>query len=170
MMFENQNAARITIRDIESKQFRRVAYGYEQQGVDEFLDDICDELERLYEEINDLKRKVELAGAQTRMADAESGAVAAPVGTSESFQDILKAAQRVKEQVIADAEKKAEEIVDAAKLEAEARLGGLNEERKELEETVSTLRTAAQDYKTKFGDLLREHQEVLARISLNDEE
>lgn len=171
-MFEKQESNRITIRDIESKQFRRIAYGYDQRGVDEFLDAICDELELLYGEIDELKRKLDFANAQTRKAEAAGGAVApaVPAATSESFQEILEAAQRVKGQIIADAQVKAKEIVDAAQVEAEARLGGLDEERDVLEKIVSSLRTKAREYKERFGEMLREHQEALAQISLGDEE
>ena len=77
-MFEKQESARLTIRDIESKQFRRIAYGYDQRGVDEFLDAICDELELLYGEIDELKRKLDFANAQTRKAEAAGGAVVTP--------------------------------------------------------------------------------------------
>lgn len=173
-MFEMQESNRITIRDIESKQFRRIAYGYDQRGVDEFLDAICDELELLYGEIDELKRKLDFANAQTRKAEAAGGVVPpaapAPAATSESFQEILEAAQRVKGQIIADAEVRAKEIVEAAEVEAEARLGGLDEERDELENIVSSLRTQARDYREKFSALLREHQEALAQIVLEDEE
>ncbi|MBQ7850824.1 MAG: DivIVA domain-containing protein [Clostridia bacterium] len=171
-MFENQASTRITIRDIEAKQFRRIAYGYDQRGVDEFLDAICDELELLYGEIDELKRKLDYANAQTRKAEAAGGAVApaAAASTNESFQEILEAAQRVKGQIIADAEVKAEEIREAARIEAEARLGGLDEERDALEKIVSTLRTTAREYKEQFGELLRTHQEALDNIDLSDGE
>ena len=50
--------ARITIGDIETKDFRVVAKGYDQQEVDEFLDLICDELERMEDEAAQLQRQV----------------------------------------------------------------------------------------------------------------
>ena len=82
-MFENQESQRLTIADIEMKQFRLVARGYEQREVDEFLDSICDEMELLQAEIDDLKRKLEMANAETRKAEAASGFVR-PAETAES--------------------------------------------------------------------------------------
>lgn len=169
-MFENQENQRLTIADIEMKQFRLVARGYEQREVDEFLDSICDEMELLQSEIEEMKRKLEMANAEARKAEAASGFVR-PADTAESsFREILEMAQKVKEQTIADAQNKADEIVANAQTEANARLGGLAEERERLEAIVGQLKTSAKDYKAKIGELLKFHQEALDQIALDDEE
>jgi len=172
-MFENQETQRLTIADIEMKQFRLVARGYEQREVDEFLDSICDEMELLQGEIDELKRKLEMANAETRKAEAAGGFVR-PAETDakaeNSFREILEMAQRVKEQTIADAQNKADEIIANAQTEANARLGGLAEERDRLEMIVGQLKTSAKEYKAKITDLLKIHQEALEQIALDDEE
>lgn len=161
---ENQ---RITIEVIETKEFRVAAKGYDQHEVDEFLDSICDEMERLEGVITNLKSQLEMASAQARKAEAESGyvkaaaPVAAPAGADNSFREILEMAQRVKDQTIEDAKVKAEEILATAKAEASARLGSLAEEKDELENTVASLKTAAKEYKEKFAALLALSQEAL---------
>ena len=38
----------LTVQMIESKEFSRAAMGYNRKEVDEFLDEICDEMDRLY--------------------------------------------------------------------------------------------------------------------------
>ena len=45
----------ITIEVIETKEFHVAARGYNQHEVDEFLDSICDELERMEAEMAALK-------------------------------------------------------------------------------------------------------------------
>ena len=50
---------KITIETIETKEFHVAARGYNQHEVDEFLDSICDELERVEGEINALKQENE---------------------------------------------------------------------------------------------------------------
>lgn len=169
-MFENPGMKRLTIEDIETKQFRLVARGYEQREVDEFLDSICDEMELLLGEVESLKRKLEMANAEARRTEAAGGFVRpADTGTADaSFREILAMAQRVKEQTISDAETKAAEIVANAETEVNARLGGLTEEKVKLEATVSTLKAAANEYKARFARLIREHQEVLDRLALDD--
>jgi len=138
-MFLNQNAKRLTIEDIETKQFRLVARGYEQREVDEFLDSICDEIELMQNEMADLKRKLNMAGAENRKAEAASGFVrpaAMEAMEDAPMREVLEMAQRVKEQTIADAQVKAQEILDNAETEATARLGGLTEEKERLEKMV----------------------------------
>ena len=48
---------RITVEEISRKEFSFAPKGYNQKEVDDFLDDICDEIERLEGEIVDLKQK-----------------------------------------------------------------------------------------------------------------
>lgn len=169
-MFENKESKRLTIQDIETKQFRRVAYGYEQREVDEFLDSICDEMELLQADIAELQRKLELANAETRKAEAAGGVVRPAEPTADdSFREILEMAQRVKEQTIADAETKAAEILENAENEAKARLGGLAEEREKLEGYVTALRSKAVEYKTQVSELLKSHQEALELLDLGEE-
>ena len=49
----------LTPVDIYNKEFSKVLRGYSQDEVDEFLDDIIEEFERLYKENQDMKEKLE---------------------------------------------------------------------------------------------------------------
>ena len=62
---------RVTIDDISRKEFSIANKGYNQKEVDDFLDDICDEMERMENEIMDLKQKTSVV----RPAAQESAAV-----------------------------------------------------------------------------------------------
>ena len=159
----------ITIEVIESKEFRIAAKGYDQHEVDEFLDSICDELERMEGVVAELQGQLEMAKAETRKAEASSGYVrpAAPAETPPegTFREILEMAQRVKEQTIADAEAKAAQIVADAQTEITARLGSLEEERDALTKQVEGLKASAKEYKAKFAELLRTHQEALEQAA-----
>lgn len=154
---------RVTISVIETKEFRVAARGYDQHEVDEFLDSICDEFERMEDEISSLKKQIEMIKAEKRMTAAESGYAAPPVQASPegSFREILEMAQRVKEQTITDAQNKAAEIIANAQAEANARIGGLEEEKAHLENLVGELKTSAREYKEKFAALLASHKELL---------
>lgn len=168
-MSENMGAKRLTIMDIETKQFRRVAYGYEQREVDEFLDSICDEMELLQSEIDDLRHKLDFANAETRKAEAAGGVVApASAAPDASFREILEMAQRVKDQTIADAKTKAEEIVAEAQARAEAELGSLQEEKDALQQQVDELKTTGSQYRERFLQLIQEHKEILDRLAVDD--
>ena len=52
----------ITISMIEDKEFSIVPMGYKRKEVDEFLDEICDEMERMGDEIKSLQMKLSQAG------------------------------------------------------------------------------------------------------------
>lgn len=153
---------RINIETIETKTFHVSARGYNQQEVDEFLDSICDELEHLEAEMEALKAENNRLKNQAlpQMPDVE--AVAAPVDTPEgTFREILEMALRVKNQTIADAQAKAEQIIADAEVQVKARLGNLAEEKDTVEAQVASMKVAAKEYKEKFAEVLSAAKEVL---------
>ena len=156
---------KITIEVIETKEFHVAARGYNQHEVDEFLDSICDELERIEIEMDELKAENDRLKNQ---AVPTRSVYAAPVqtGASDTFQEILEMAQRVKEQTIADAKAKAAELVENAEIEAKARLGSLNEEKAALEEEMDAIRDSIREYKDKFAALIASAQEALDAADL----
>ena len=158
---------RITIEVIENKSFRVAARGYDQHEVDEFLDSICDELERQEGEMAALRR--ELALEKQRGLDAP--VVPAPVQPEKetapaedhdhTVLEIIEIAQRVQAQTIADAKAKAEQIIEDARNEVKARLGLLGEEREQVAAEVERLRAAAKAYKEQVAALVARTQELL---------
>ena len=161
---------RLTITDIESKQFRCEAYGYEKRDVDEFLDCICDEMEQLQARIDELTQQLEYARAETRKAEAAGGFVtpAAPA-PDESFREILEMAQRVKDQTIADAQRRAEDIVADAQAQADATLGSLEAQRDALQVVVNGLQEKAASFRETMLTLLDQQRGMLESFTLGDE-
>ena len=151
---------KITIEVIETKEFHVAARGYNQHEVDEFLDSICDELERIEIEMDELKAENDRLKNQ---AVPTRSVYAAPVqaGASDTIQEILEMAQRVKEQTIADAEAKAAEILDNAETQVKARLGNLAEEKDALEAKVESLKDAVQPFKAPFAQMLSAAKDAL---------
>jgi len=154
---------RITVNDISSKEFSIDSRGYNRKEVDEFLDDICDEMERMEAEIKDLRQKT------TAVREAAPAAKPASAGVSAqdeaSFREILEMAKKVKDDTITKAKEDAEAIRARAEAEATQRLDGLNEEREKLTRQVTELKAAATDYRTKFEQLLQAQQEALEKAS-----
>ena len=164
---------KITIEVIENKSFRVAARGYDQHEVDEFLDSICDELERIEAKMAELEQENDRlknqAVPQPKAAPYQPPvAPAAPAssGADGTFREILEMAQRVKEQTIADAKAKAAELVENAEIEAKARLGSLNEEKAALEEEMDAIRDSIREYKDKFAALIASAQEALDAADL----
>lgn len=152
---------KITIEEIESKEFHIASRGYNQHEVDEFLDSICDELERQEAEIEALKQENNRLRNQAVPQVAQAPAAQMTDATEGTFREILEMAQRVKESTIADAKAKAEEIIANAENEAKGRLGNLGEEKEKLAEELESLRAAVREYKEKFADAISVAREAL---------
>lgn len=153
-----------TIGEIESKEFKIAAKGYDRSEVDTFLDTICDEMERLEMENQSLTRKVELAGARERQA--EGTPVMPPMPEVQpgggTVSEILEMAQQLKAQTLETAQEQAREIIAAAEAEAAARLGSLEAEKEALTRQLETLKAAAADYKTRFAAMLDNARKALS--------
>ena len=150
---------RITVELISSKEFSIENKGYNRQEVDNFLDDICEEMERMEDEIKELRQKTTVVHP----------AAAAPAGVSQteesSFREILEMAKQVKDETIRKAREDAEAIRSKAETEATERLNGLKEEKETLVHQVSELKTVAANYRTRFEELLQAQQEALEKAS-----
>ena len=161
---------KITIEEIENKEFHIASRGYNQHEVDEFLDSICDELERQEAEIDALRaendRLQHQAVPQPFAAPAAPASVVSPAehmndATEGTFREILEMAKRVKDMTIADAKAKAAEIMANAENEAKARLGNMDEEKKQLEAELESVRTAVREYKEKFAEAIAMAKDAL---------
>ncbi len=157
---------RITTELISTKEFAVVNKGYDRQQVDDFLDDICDEMERMEAELKDLRQKT------TVVREAAPAPAPAPVAQSSSsdeevnsFREVLEMAKKVRDDTIRQAKEDAEAIRARAEAEATDRLDGLNEEKDALTHQVAALKTAASEYRTKFEQLLQAQQEALEKAS-----
>ena len=151
---------RITVEDISSKEFSFATKGYNQKEVDDFLDDICDEIERMENEIMDLKQKTTVVRPAQ---NPENTGVSTQ--NEESFREVLALAVQVKEETLRKAKEDAEAIRAKAETEASERLDGLSEERQKLEAEVAALKKTAADYRAQFEALLQAQQEALDKAS-----
>ena len=75
----------LTPEDVINKRFQPTKFreGYDQDEVDDFLDEIVAELRRLNEENEDLRKQVETAGGQVTAAQRDDSAASAPVAPEE---------------------------------------------------------------------------------------
>lgn len=177
----------ITVAMIEEKEFKIKMRGYDPSEVDEFLDDICDEMVALQEEISTLNQRLSQSAQANAYAPAAVPApapvvpapapVPAPVpapapvkkeepapqkpDASEAAQKLLARAQKVYDETLADAEKEAQEILDNAKEKAAEQIGSLEDQRNALLKEVEDLKAAAKDYRERFLRLIEDQQHVL---------
>ena len=127
----------LTPEDVRNKQFTtvRLREGYDEDEVDQFLDEVEAELTRLLRENDELRAKL---AAATRAAAAGGGPISpiAPVGRkedlipppapvpggpgSEGAARVLALAQQTADQAIAESRNEANKIVSEARAKAEA--------------------------------------------------
>ena len=151
---------RITSEVIAEKEFTIANRGYNQEEVDTFLDLICEELDRLNNDIQDMRQK-------TTMVRPSAPAAESSVSREDEnkFREIREMAATVKEETIRKAREDAEAIRLKAETEANERLNGLAEEREVLEKEVNALKETAAEYKRQFEELLHAQQEALEKAT-----
>ncbi len=152
---------RITADVIAEKEFTIESRGYSKNEVDTFLDLICEEMDRLNNEIQDLRQKTTMV--RPAAPAAESSGVSRE--NEDRFREILEMAATVKDETIRKAREDAEAIRLKAETEAGERLNGLAKEQEDLEKEVSALRQAAADYRRQFEELLHAQQEALEKAT-----
>ena len=150
---------RITADMIADKEFSIESRGYNKDEVDTFLDLICEELDRLNNEIQDLRQKTTIVRPSAPAPEAS----AVSREDESKFREILEMAATVKEETIRKAKEDAEAIRLKAETEATERLDGLAEEREELEKEVAALKETATEYRRQFEELLHAQQEALEK-------
>ena len=135
---------KLTPLDIRHKEFKRGMRGYADVEVDEFLDEIADEYERLFKENIDLQDRVEsleekIAGYKRIEETLQKTLVNAQASAEEQKQNANKQAQLV----LQDAELKSRQLVNEAYSERQA-----------IEQSLAKLRSAEEDFRFKFRQLL----------------
>ena len=188
--------ALLTTEDVLNKKFQYVKFreGYDQDEVDEFLDEVVSTIYSLQVENQDLKEKLEAAErrvAELSNSDFTPAETPAPAATpapeapalslagpqdAESATSMLALAQRVHDEYVRDGEEQSAKIIAEANAErdsiiADAQkqkdtlLSQLDQERELLENKINGLRTFEAEYRSN----LRNHLETLLKEVDNGE-
>ncbi|WP_294160234.1 DivIVA domain-containing protein [uncultured Selenomonas sp.] len=93
----------LTPMDIHNKEFKRSFRGYNEDEIDEFLDQVVNDYERLYRENDQLKKDLELS----KKANVDY------VNREQTIKDTLVMAQKTAEEVTKSAKENAEALKEA---------------------------------------------------------
>ncbi len=146
----------LTPLDIENKKFsKQIVNGYSVEEVDDFLDDLTKDYEKLYKEVADSKNKLEdMQESISKYKNIES-----------TLQNTLVMAQNTADEVRDVAKQQAEQIINDAQLEAKQKISELEQEislkRKELEEIQKQFDV----YKAKMESILISQLELLKEVN-----
>lgn len=142
----------ITPLDIENKKFsKRALNGYSTEEVDDFLDELTIDYEKLYKESSESKKAMESLNSElTKYRQMET-----------TLQSTLLMAQNAAEEVKTSAKEQADAMLNQAQIAAEEQIAGIDanirEKKKELEELQEQIDT----YKAKMESLLVSQLDLL---------
>jgi cell division initiation protein len=106
---------KLTPLDIHHKEFRNALRGYNPEQVDDFLDEVADEFERLFKENIDMKEALDTAEERVRAYGVmEHTLQNTLVSAQQSAEDITSRARVEAERLLRDSETKAQEVVSSA--------------------------------------------------------
>jgi cell division initiation protein len=142
---------RITPIDIQQQQFKSRLMGYDKAGVDQFLEIVAGELERLQRQNQDLQE--ELArnrSALTELREREA-----------TLKETLLTTQKVTDDLKANARREAELLLTDAELRAEKLMRNADERRLQLLDEIHEIRRQKIDFETSLRSLLEKHVRML---------
>ena len=157
----------LTIDDIYDKEFALKGGGYDRNDVDQFLDEICDEMANMLEHIEKLEK--DLQQAQMEVEAAKAAQKAAPVvvksepvaQTSATLEGILLSAQRLADEAVENAKNKAQGIVKEAEEKAEKIVDEARTEKETLSGQLDGMRKSVAEYKKNFQALIEKYKTLL---------
>lgn len=146
----------ITPLDIENKKFgKQMMNGYNVDEVDDFLDEITVDYEKLYKENAELKKNAEELNANMgKYRSLES-----------TLQNTLIMAQTAADEVKNSAKQQAEQIVKDAELSAKTRVDELNRQITLKEKELTDLTKQLDVYKAKMESLLISQLELIKDVN-----
>jgi cell division initiation protein len=135
---------KLTPLDIRHQEFKRGMRGYADVEVDEFLDQVADEFERVFKDNIDLGERVEALESQ----------VTGYKRIEETLQKTLVSAQASADELRQNSAKEAQLILHEAELKGRQLVNEAYSERQSIEQSLAKLRSAEQDFRFKFRQLL----------------
>ena len=139
------------IQDLEGKKFRKRLMGLDPNDVEAFLQEINEELRRLLDENENLKRVVQIQEAEIKEhRDREK-----------TIRAVLVSAQKSAEQIRANAEREAKLIVSEAEVKAEGILNEAGNRLIKMEQEISEMRRNRIQFGARMRALLDAFRQML---------
>jgi cell division initiation protein len=150
---------KLTPLDVHHKEFSHALRGYNEAEVDAFLDQVADELERLFKENIDLSERIEALEQKVRdYQDMERTLHNTLVSAQKSADELMAKTKLEAEAVLKDAEVKAKEIIHAA----------LTQKQKATND-LARIKQAEEEFRARFKALLEQHLRALAEVTIPDD-
>lgn len=144
----------ITPIDIQNKEFAKGMRGYNVSSVDEFMNEIAAEYEKLYKENIELKDRLSVLNDSLKQYRA----------MEDSLQNTLMFAQNTADDVKKNAQEKADFIVADANTKAANMISEAEKKCEEIQLKFDKIQCEFTTFKTKFNSLLDSQKSILEEI------
>lgn len=141
----------LTPLDIENKRFSKGLKGYNVDEVDDFLDQLTDDYEKIYRENSDLRDQVEESKKEIEHYKS----------VEHTLQNTLMMAQSTADDIKATAQSRAEQIIRDAQSEARRATEEIAKEEFDIRKRTEELKRQFEVYKAKMEALLIAQLELL---------
>jgi cell division initiation protein len=142
---------RISPIDIQQKQFKSRPFGYEKPGVDQFLELLAEELERLMRKNQDLQEEL----------DRTNETLAEMREREETLKETLVLTQKITEELKSTARREVDVMMAEAEIKAERLMHNAEERRMQLIEEVQEIKRQKIDFEVSLRGLLEKHIRML---------
>ena len=162
----------ISVRDIQEKEFgTQASGGYNIEQVDDFLDEISEQMAALVRENLELNNQIKALEADVKAAQlaAEAAEAKTPDYNEKSYfanlqnamRESLIGAQRIADEAMEEANRKAQKTVSDAQVQADQLTADAQGRLETLEKKYEALKTAAANYKAEFSRILDQQATAL---------
>ena len=150
---------KLTPLDIHHKEFRRSLRGYDEKEVDDFLDAVADEFERLFKENIDLSERLEAANNRVRSYQE----------METTLQNTLLSAQRSAEDIVAKSREEAETLLRDAEVKAKEVIHDALVQKQKTAAELLRIKQAEEQFRTQYKTMLEQHLAGVSEVTLPDD-
>ncbi len=135
---------KLTPLDIHHKEFGHSLRGYNEEQVDQFLDEVADEFERLFKENIDQAEKLEAANERVRGYQAMEA----------TLNNTMVAAQQSAEAIVAKAGVESDTMLRDAELKSKELIHNALQKRQAVANELVRIKQAEEDFRARYRTLL----------------
>jgi cell division initiation protein len=145
----------LTALDIHNKEFKRSFRGYSEEDVDEFLDKVIKDYERLYRENIELKENIDRLNSKLEhFQHMES-----------TLHNTLIIAQETAEEVKLNAKKSTELVIKEAEINAQKLVEEASNKVRRMASEYDELRKQVDVYRVRMRSLVQAQLEILSEVN-----
>jgi len=150
---------KLTPLDIHHKEFGHSLRGYNEEQVDQFLDEVADEFERLFKENIDLNEKYEAANERVRGYQAMEA----------TLNNTMLAAQQSAEAIVAKAGVESDTMLRDAELKSKELIHNALQKRQVVANELVRIKQAEEEFRARYRALLETQLREVDEVSLPDD-